>query len=40
MKDDFTYQFSQPNLYISLQEGWGNVRFELGNERVKKHELL
>ena len=29
------YQFSPPHLYISLEEGWENVLFELGSERVK-----
>ena len=29
------YQFSLPHPYISLEEGWENVLFELGSERVK-----
>ena len=28
------YQFSLPHPYISLEEGWENVLFELGSERV------
>ena len=28
------YQFSLPNPYISLEEGWENVLFELGSERA------
>ena len=29
------YQFSLPHPYISLEESWENVLFELGSERVK-----
>ena len=29
------YQFSLPHLHVSPQEGWENVIFELGSERVK-----
>ena len=35
MKDDYYYQFSLFLLYIYLLEGWENVLFELGSERVE-----
>ena len=31
------YQFSLPGQYISLQEGWENVRFELASETGLNH---
>ena len=34
MKDDYTTNSHYLTLYISLMEGWENVAFDLGNERV------
>ena len=34
MKDDYTNNSHYLTLYISLMEGWENVAFDLGNERV------
>ena len=34
------YQSSLPHPYISLEEGWENVLFELGSERVNHVERV
>ena len=36
MKHDCTTKFSLHHLYVSIWEGWENILFEHGSERVKK----